>query len=1566
MLEINDFNAIRISLASPADILSWSHGEVTKPETINYRTLKPERDGLFCERIFGPTKDWECYCGKYKRVRYKGVVCDKCGVEVTRSKVRRDRMGHINLAAPVSHIWFVKGTPSRLGLLLDISPRNLERVLYFAAYVITDVKEDARLDLRETIELEYAEKREAIQQQADERRIELSTQLTQDLGGMETAQLSTQRQIDADFKNVREELTSEAERLRERLEEMLGASADEDISFRHITLVEEGEPVVEKTLDQLDELVEQELETLETRRVRDLSDAELLTDAERERKEYETTQEQEKLQERLQRELDSMVREEKDKLDQLESLKVCRILSETEYRTLRDVAPGVFRADMGAGAVREIIERTVDLEQTTEDLQLEIQNSQGQRRKKATKRLRVVEAFRKSGNLPEWMILTVLPVIPPDLRPMVQLDGGRFATSDLNDLYRRVINRNNRLKRLMELNAPEIIVRNEKRMLQEAVDALIDNGRRGRAVSGKGKHRLKSLSDMLKGKQGRFRQNLLGKRVDYSGRSVIVVGPKLQLHQCGLPKKMALELFKPFVMRRLVEKGFAHNIKSAKRIVERVRPEVWDVLEEVIKDYLVLLNRAPSLHRLSIQAFEAKLIEGSAIQLHPLVCAAFNADFDGDQMAVHVPLSRKAQEEARMRMLSKYNLLSPAHGDPIITPSQDIVLGCYYLTMVKMGAGGSGKKFSSPVEAMLAYDKGLLDIQAPIFVIIDEEYMHSFKSNAHSTETHRSELKELDNLDLWAPITDSSEARLSEKSVRGNDLSVKLMAQNGRTVALVETTIGRLIFNDALLPPLRYRNALVAKKGLKEIIAEGYQYYTNLKNIPPEALDLVRRAYGDKSDQELARIFGSEMTAFQADLIKSLGFKYATHGGMTIGINDIEIPSAKKEIVGEAESQVMEVEKLFRRGLITEEERYREVVDVWQKTNKKVTEAVRNNLNPFGPVAMMAISGARGNINQISQMAGMRGLMSDPTGRIIELPIKANFREGLSVLDYFVSTHGGRKGLADTALRTADAGYLTRRLVDVAQDAIVTIEDCGTEEGIWLHKTDDVALMEAIERRMVGRILAAPVLHPETGETLAERNQEIDEDLARWLVRNTIKSIFVRSPLTCQAEHGLCQNCYGRNLATGKLVEAGEAVGIIAAQSIGEPGTQLTLRTFHTGGVASADDITQGLPRVQEIFEARSPKGKALLAEIDGVIHITKDDDGVRSVKIVSSDVYTDEYDLPSGYAVMVDDNAEVSEGQVLAESNWSDSNDPPIVAYLNGRAHIQPDKLIISLEEHDERDMVVPHTARFRPEIENGVSVMAGQQLTDGSADPQELLELQGKEAVQRYLVNEAQKVYRSQGVNINDKHIEVIVRQMLRRVRIEEPGDSGLLPGELVDSSEFRRLNNDIVSQGGEPATAATVLLGITKASLNTDSFLSAASFQETTRVLTEAAITGKVDYLRGLKENVVIGKLIPAGTGIEKSVQARRDDLVSEMTRILQEGYDERDVSDAPRGPEEVQRAEALLGLRDVEDQDGENGDSIADIDEELHDVLQREIENVGEENPEAGSEAMGLPGDMSDAG
>ncbi len=1451
MLEINDFNAIRISLASPDEIMKWSHGEVTKPETINYRTLRPERDGLFCEKIFGPTKDWECYCGKYKRVRYKGIVCDKCGVEVTRSKVRRDRMGHIKLASPVSHIWFVKGTPSRLGLLLDISPRNLERVLYFAAYIITDVDEMAINNLREQIKADFKQRRQDIERNQGEQSGERATSLSKELSALDTELESSMQAARENFSHQRQELEDEANNLREQLEDMIAhdALADEDINFRGTLLIEENEPVRERILEQLDQLVEQERERLEQRRDYELENIQVLSESERDQKRSAADAEREKLLSSLAKQLEDLNKQEKEKLEQLDDIVLHRIISENEYRQLRDLAPYTFKADMGAGAIRDIVS-LVDLDALANQLQAEVQTTSGQRRKKATKRLRVVEAFRKSGNRPEWMIMTVLPVIPPDLRPMVQLDGGRFATSDLNDLYRRVINRNNRLKRLMELNAPEIIVRNEKRMLQEAVDALIDNGRRGRPVSGKGKHRLKSLSDMLKGKQGRFRQNLLGKRVDYSGRSVIVVGPTLQLHQCGLPKKMALELFKPFVMRRLVDKGFAHNIKSAKRFVERVRHEVWDVLEEVIKDYLVLLNRAPSLHRLSIQAFEAKLIEGSAIQLHPLVCAAFNADFDGDQMAVHVPLSRKAQEEARRRMISTYNLLSPANGDPIITPSQDIVLGCYYLTQIRDGAKGSGKRFANTEEALLAHTNGVVHIQAPIWVIM-EDYVQPANDR---------QAKQLESRDGLTPRY------------------------------LLETSVGRIIFNDALrykgeptageimpdgrnyFSPLHFRNQLVGKSGLKAIIADCYRFHSRRENVIPEVYAELKERFGaDTSDESLLRFYASERTARLADRLKALGFKHATLGGMTFSAADIEVPANKQEIIEETYQKVTEIERMQRRGLITDEERYREVVTAWLEATNDIKNAVRNALNPFGPVSMMATSQARGNIEQIRQMAGMRGLMSDPTGRIIELPITANFREGLTVIEYFISTHGGRKGLADTALRTADAGYLTRRLVDVAQDVIVTIEDCGTEDGLWMRNSRDI--LASVDERMVGRVAAADLVDPNTNEIIVARDEEITEAHAvkfKEIYEGLDKEaqadygVFVRSVLNCTSEHGICRLCYGRNLATGMLVEIGEAVGIIAAQSIGEPGTQLTLRTFHTGGIATDTDITQGLPRVQEIFEARVPKGKAILAQIGGRVEIIKEEEGVRRLRIVSSEIYTDELPLPSDYNVIAQDGDEVTSGQKLAESNIDGDDREPILANLAGTVFVEKDRIVIRAEDREEHEEVISHSARLR--VKDGDMVEVGQQLAEGSADPQEMLQLRGREAVQEYLTNEAQKVYRSQGVSINDKHIEIIVRQMLRRVRIEEPGDTELLPGELIEIYELNRMNAAVVAQGGDPALAQPVLLGITKASLSTDSFLSAASFQETTRVLTEAAVNGKIDYLRGLKENVVIGKLIPAGTGME----------------------------------------------------------------------------------------------------
>jgi DNA-directed RNA polymerase subunit beta' len=1067
----------------------------------------------------------------------------------------------------------------------------------------------------------------------------------------------------------------------------------------------------------------------------------------------------------------------------------------------------------------------MDLDREALELRTDIATMSGLKRKKATKRLRVIEALRKGKNRPEWMIFTALPVIPPDLRPMVQLDGGRFATSDLNDLYRRVINRNNRLRRLLDLQAPDIIVRNEKRMLQEAVDALIDNGRRGRVVSGSGKHKLKSLSDMLKGKQGRFRQNLLGKRVDYSGRSVIVVGPTLELHQCGLPKRMALELFKPFVMRRLVERGYAHNIKAAKRVVERVDPRVWEVLEDVVKDYLVLLNRAPTLHRLGIQAFEVKLVEGSAIQIHPLVCQAYNADFDGDQMAVHVPLSKAAQAEARTRMLSLHNLLSPSNGDPIITPQQDIVLGCYYMTLPRDGAIGEGKVFVNADEVVLAYDMGLLDLQAMIKVY---------------------------------------------------DMPVATEG-DGVSTGPLETSVGRVLFNQIVPAELGYRNLTMDRKQLRRLIADCY------------------------------RKLGSDETANLADKIKTIGFRYATRGALSIGIQDLEIPQAKVSILAEADKEQEEVERQFRRGLITEDERYQEAVRIWTEARGEVATAVQKGLGRQNPLYMMADSGARGNFNQISQMAGMRGLVLNPLGRVIELPIKSSYREGISVLEYFISTHGARKGLADTALRTADSGYLTRRLVDVAQDVIVTTEDCGTEHGLRLQltpvstkdKQDPETFDEILTTRLRGRVLAQPLVNPATGELIADRNEELTEekvDLLLGLGDNRPEDVYIRTVMACEATHGVCRLCYGRNLATGRLVELGEAAGIIAAQSIGEPGTQLTMRTFHMGGVAHASDITTGLPRVEEIFEARVPKGRAILSEIEGIVHIEATEEG-RKIAIVNGEIFTENYPLPANYVAVVKAGDEVASGQVLAESNV-EGQEGRVLATINGKVAFDEidgvETIIVRDEQIQEKRYDVLANAQIL--VQEGDAVNAGTQLTEGNQDPQEILHIRGRQAVQEYMVEEVQRVYRSQGVDTNDKHIEVIVRQMLRKITIDEAGDSEFLPGEMVDRFIFNEFNAELLAEGGEPATAQETLLGVTKASLSTESFLSAASFQETTRVLTEAAINGRVDQLRGLKENVIIGKLIPAGSGfnIEKK-PARQRSVDSDETSI-----ETIDLMSGPNGP------------------------------------------------------------------
>ncbi len=1399
MLEVNNFNAIRISLASPEQIRDWSSGEVTKPETINYRTLKPEKDGLFDERIFGPTKDWECYCGKYKRIRYKGIICDKCGVEVTRSKVRRERMGHIQLASPVSHIWYFKGTPSRLGILLDISPRNLERILYFALYIVTHVDEDARKRALVALEDEAEGRGGKGGRALSDLEDELKSRFHRQKDELNAALATTKSELELQRTARTEEIVEAAQQVEKLLSALGKGAAAEAVAFpitgevvvaAGATAGKEATAALRKIVAAESERLTAEIQQREADEERSVAqkigDLELANDAE-----IETERE------RLRRDADGAKDEIRKQRDEIESIKALATLSENDFRYLDErYGSGsrggrIFHAAMGAEAVRDIIGR-MDLEELARSLHVEVRTTSGQRRKKAIKRLRLIEAFRRSGTRPEWMILSVIPVIPPDLRPMVQLDGGRFATSDLNDLYRRVINRNNRLKRLLELGAPEIIIRNEKRMLQEACDALIDNGRRGRAIAGTGNHRLKSLSDMLKGKQGRFRQNLLGKRVDYSGRSVIVVGPELKLHQCGLPKKMALELFKPFVMRLLVEKGFAHNIKSAKRIVERVRPEVWDVLEEVIKDHPVLLNRAPTLHRLGIQAFMPVLVEGSAIHLHPLVCTAFNADFDGDQMAVHVPLSTAAQEEARTMMLSTANLLSPADGSPVVAPTQDMVLGCFYLTMEKPAIEGKKLRlFSSEGEAILTYQMGEVTLHEPVIAMVrtwDEEA--------------------------------------------------------GAAVATrVQTTVGRIIFNQIVPERLRFKNVNMKRAELRKLVDECY------------------------------RILGPEETANVVDGVKTVGFQYATRGGMTIAVGDIVIPPDKGPRLAEADLSVDQIDRQFQRGLITDDERYEQVVDVWQKTTNDLSTVMMDGLDPFGSVRMMADSGARGNKGQISQLGGMRGLMADPSGRIIDVPVRSNFREGMTVLEYFISTHGARKGLADTALRTADSGYLTRRLVDVAQDVITREEDCGTQEGSWITRSESAEITSnekgAYQKRMVGRLSAADLFHPVTGEIVVERNQELTEALAAAVDESGIDEVLVRSPLSCEARHGVCRLCYGRNLANGTLVGIGEAVGIIAAQSIGEPGTQLTMRTFHTGGVAGLD-ITAGLPRVEELFEGRVPKGKAEISHIDGIVEIVRGDTGTR-VKVTSREQYDTHIALTAGSELLAASGDMVEAGQVIARGEGGDKT-ADVTAPAKGFLLREGDDIVVRSEDTVEREYAIPHNAKLM--VENGAEIRAGDAITDGPINPQEYLETRGKDSVQRYLVKEVQKVYRSQGVTINDKHIEIIVRQMLRKVRIDQPGDTDLLPTELIDRLDFEEVNNRVLAEGGEPATAQTVLLGVTKASLNTSSFLAAASFQETTRVLTEAAINGSKDHLIGLKENVIIGKLIPAGTGAPANIAAARE--------------------------------------------------------------------------------------------
>ena len=1388
MLEVNDFNAIRLSLASAAQIRSWSYGEVTKPETINYRTLKPEKDGLFCEKIFGPQKDFECHCGKYKRVRYKGIVCDKCGVEVARSKVRRERMGHVSLAAPVAHIWFSKGVPSRMGLLLDIPPRTLERVLYFAQYVITEVNEEARLHALELLQQE-------IDEEVNRRQGETTTRITlrEEVLAQETGEIDKRRdsaltEADEEFQRDIDSVMAEARDMETDLQSRVGEKLRARLPFRDATLAARGDTIGTETQQALREATQTQVASVEERIANKKADLQLMADAAKQQKRDQAFQELEPLRKQM-TDARTQVRKEYDALlKRLDKLRdpveadSLTVLTEQEHRELEDRFGLVFRSGMGAESILSILER-LDLDVLRQRLQEEIQSTSGQRKKKATKRLRVVEALRKSGNKPEWMVIQELPVLPPDLRPMVQLDGGRFATSDLNDLYRRVINRNNRLKRLLNLGAPEIIIRNEKRMLQEAVDSLIDNGRRGRAVAGSGNHKLKSLSDLLKGKQGRFRQNLLGKRVDYSGRSVIVVGPNLHLNQCGLPKKMALELFKPFIMHALVRNGLAHNIKSAKRIVERARPEVWDVLEEVIHDRPVLLNRAPTLHRLGIQAFEPVLVEGSAIQLHPLVCFAYNADFDGDQMAVHVPLSYEAVAEARQVMLSTKNLLSPSDGEPVVAPTLDMVLGCYYMTWVSDEETGAKRRpFGSPADVMAAYDRAVIKLHDPVHVRLD----------------------------------------------------------NG---TFIDTTVGRVIFNQIVPEAVGFQNELMKKAQLRELVSRIY------------------------------REIGPERTVQFVDEMKNLGFRYATQSGISISVADIRVPAGKPELMAEADARIDDMEEQYQMGLVTENERYQAAINIWTDTTNKIQDALQGSLDPEGPLQMMSLSGAKGNIAQIRQMAGIRGLMTDPSGRIIDLPIRSSFREGLSVLEYFISTHGARKGLADTALRTADSGYLTRRMIDVAQDLIVLMDDCvGPDEaipGVWLRERAEAGILASLRERITGRWAASAIADPATGEIIVPANDEITEALAELIMAANVEQIQVRSPLTCQARRGICALCYGRSLATGNLVAQGVAVGIIAAQSIGEPGTQLTMRTFHTGGVASSLDITSGLPRVEEIFEARVPKGQATMSEIDGVVLVQRNADS-RMITVTNTESYSEEYEVPEEFELLVEEGEMIDGNEIIAappegvDSNLPVANlksgIPGRVEYIRGNARKRkPTAVRIISEAVDAREYPIPAAARVR--VETGEFVRAGQQLTEGALDPQDVLSILGPEAVQIYLVDEVQRVYRSQGVNINDRHIEVIVRQMLRKVRVEEAGDTELLPSELLERHAYEDMNARLIAEGGEPATAVPVLLGVTRASLSTDSFLAAASFQETTRVLTDAAMSGATDHLRGLKENVIIGKLIPA---------------------------------------------------------------------------------------------------------
>lgn len=1494
-MEAKEFSALRISLASPEQIRSWSYGEVTKPETINYRRLRPEKDGLFCEAIFGPTRDWQCYCGKYKNVRYRGITCDKCGVEVTRSSVRRERMGHIELAAPVAHVWYTRRVPSYLGLLLDVSRRNLDRVLYFAQYVITRVDENARNKALGRIAKELEMKEKELGGDIQERIDEIRSNHDEYLGQFDDRSQAIDQHFENELNRLSDEIMREAQNVQTRIESMMNTKASSDVNFEAVNqvIVAKGEQVSGEALSRVQELTNKYLSDLQ-KEVEDMRQQELenlKTEVEGVTTDVNSTLD-EHLDE-LKNRLSNVHNSAEKQMQELKDLHILQFLSENRYRELKARYGNVFEASMGAEAFYEILKH-LDLDKMAKELWKEVRTTRSkQRKKKATKRLRVVESLRKSTNRPEWMILTVLPVIPPDLRPMVQLDGGRFATSDLNDLYRRVINRNNRLKHLLELGAPEVIVRNEKRMLQEAVDSLIDNSQRGKALSRRGRRELKSLSDMLKGKKGRFRRNLLGKRVDYSGRSVIVIGPRLKLHQCGLPKTMALELYRPFVISRLVHYNHASNVKGAKRIIEREKPEVWEVLEEVIKERPVLLNRAPTLHRLGIQAFEPQLVEGKAIQIHPLVCSAFNADFDGDQMAVHVPLSEKAVKEARELILSTKNLLKPADGQPIVGPAKDMVLGIYYLTMDPTVEIITRKENIDRFRtfASLNDEKARLGI-----AIRSNGYYYARYRNFPGMTIYNNVMEEDDNgrISVKEKAIDRTIRALMEgevDAILANTIEMrKLMAADpklGDALAIsnlherrlvvdmdeVEylyglglvnlhtpillgnvydnrepqpepepTTVGRAIFNHILPDELRYVQETLGKNGLKDLVARSYQ------------------------------VMGSDRTTDIVDAIKDYGFRFATISGTTIAVSDLTIPDERAEILAEAETTVTNAERSFRRGLMTEEERYQKTIETWSSAKDRLQVLLQNTIDPYGPIAVMALSGStKGGFGPITQLAGMRGLMADPSGRIIDLPIRSHFREGLNALEYFISTHGARKGLADTALRTADAGYLTRRLVDVAQDMIVNTTDCGVEYGLVLRREDDVA-GQKLSERIVGRCSARDIYDPASGDLIVARNGMIDEDVADQIQDTDIAEVEVRSPMTCQLVNGICALCYGRDLGSGEMVEIGSAVGIIAAQSIGEPGTQLTLRTFHLGGTASAGgDITSGLPRVEELFESRKkPKGESVMVDHGGILRLTIREDGVSIATVIDSEVFNQEHTIPEGWNIVVEDGDEVKKGQVIAEE---DGGENQVTADLGGEVYIEDQTIYIRYEKRRESEYEIPANARLMPGIDDGMEIAAGTQLTEGSRNPHQLLKVLGEDATQLYLLTEIQKVYRSQGVNIADKHFEVMIRKMLNKVQVTKSGDSEMLPGELVDKRVLLQMNEDLIAQGMEPAAGIPVLLGITKAALSTDSYLSAASFQHTIKVLAGAAIEAKIDPLHGLKENVIIGKLIPAGTGFNAYKDAER---------------------------------------------------------------------------------------------